>query len=103
MKLRLSVLGLALMLGACGGVSRHCVGEYPYQSAETLPTPTNIEGLELRDSAAAMRIPPAPENPVPFARQVADPANPDNPRVECLDLPPRMKVTPESAQVVECS
>lgn len=91
----LPVLFAAALLSACGGVSRHCVGEFEYQRAQTLPAPGKIEGLSLPDSASALQIPPAPENPVPYARQVPDPEDPGEMRTECLDVPPPLTIKPE--------
>lgn len=91
----LSMLSATVLLSACGGVTRHCVGEFEYQKAQTLPAPGKVEGLALPDSASALQIPPPPENPVPYAREVADPANPGAMRTECLDVPPALTIKPE--------
>lgn len=96
----MSILSAALLLSACGGVSRHCVGEFEYQKAQTLPAPGQIEGLVLPNSASALQIPPAPEKPVPYAREVADPANPGEMRTECLDVPPALTIKPEPPEPV---
>lgn len=101
MSARASVLlAIALMLGGCGGASRHCVGEFEYQRAETLPPPTQVEGLTMPDSVAALRIPPPPAESVPYAREYPDPENPKKTRVDCLDVPPRIRLTQEPPEVV---
>jgi hypothetical protein len=96
----LAVVGVALLLAGCGGVSRHCVGEFEYQRAETLPAPASVEGLTMPESVAALRIPPPPAEPVPFAREYPDPDNPAKTRVDCLDVPPRINLAPEPPDVV---
>jgi len=84
-----------LLLSACGGVSRHCVGELDYQTAQTLPPPGQVDNLTVPESPSALRIPPPPQDPVPFAREVADPENPAKTRVDCLDIPPPLVAQPE--------
>lgn len=89
-----SCVSAVLLLSACGGISRHCEGEFEYQQATTLPPPGDVEGLHMPESPSALRIPPAPENPVPFARKVSNPEKVGETRTECLDIPPRIKVEP---------
>lgn len=84
----------ALALGACSTGGR-CVGEFPYQSAQTLPPPQKVEGLKQPESASALRIPPPPANPVPYAETLPDPEEPGEAIVRCLDLPPAL---PENAE-----
>lgn len=90
-----AAVGSLALLSACGGVSRHCMGELEYQTAQTLPAPGNVEGMTLKDSASALQIPPEPANPVPFAREVPDPEEPGKSRTECLDVPPPLNIAPE--------
>ncbi len=92
-RLLLSALALA-SLTACGGINRHCQGEFEYQQAATLPAPEAIEGLRVPESPSALRIPPSPEQPVPFARESADPSKPGKMRTECLDVPPPLPPEP---------
>ncbi|SFF43029.1 hypothetical protein SAMN04488120_10460 [Fontimonas thermophila] len=93
--MRRSILLCAgLFVSACGGISRHCEGEFDYQRAQTLPPPAEVPGLQVPESPSALRIPPEPQTVVPFARQVQDPDNPDKTRIECLDIPPRMRSEP---------
>jgi uncharacterized lipoprotein len=90
-----SVVAALLIAGCSGGMSRHCVGEFEYQRAETLPPPEQVEGLTMPESVAALRIPPPPEQPVPYAIEYPDPAKPGKTLVNCLDVPPRIRVAPE--------
>lgn len=95
MSLRLLTICAVAMLAACGS-NRHCIGEFPYQRAATLAPPAEVEGLSTPESVAALRIPPAPAESVPYARNVPDPENPGSTRVQCLDVPPPMTVVPET-------
>lgn len=96
--LRLTVLAAVAALGACGGAARHCIGEQDYQKAQTLPPPAAVDGLSVPQSPSALQIPPEPKQPVGFARTVQDEAGAE--RTECLDMPPRMKVTQEPPEAV---
>jgi uncharacterized lipoprotein len=103
MKVLLPSVAAALLLAGCGGMSRHCVGEFEYQRAETLPPPAPVEGLTMPDSVAALRIPPPPAESVPYAREYPDPENPNKTRVDCLDVPPRIKLGQEAPEPVQGS
>lgn len=94
----LIALGSVVVLSACGGAARHCTGELEYQKAETLPPPAAVDGLSVPQSASALQIPPAPKQPVGFARTVQDETGAE--RTECLDMPPRMRVTEEPPEAV---
>ncbi len=91
----------ALLLAGCGGVTRHCVGEFEYQRAQTLSPPEQVEGLTMPESVAALRIPPPPDEPVPYAIEYADPDKPGKTRVDCLDVPPRIRVAAEPPEAPE--
>ncbi len=94
----LTVLVVAsLALSACAS-NRHCAGVQPYQESTTLVLPTNIEGLTVPESASALRIPPQPEKSVGFGVEVADPKDPEETTLECLDFPPRMPVDETPAE-----
>lgn len=90
----LLVPACAVLLSSCAGMNRHCVGEFEYQQAVTLPPPAETEGLAVPQSPGALRIPPAPGNPVPYAREFPDPKKPGKTRTECLDVPPRLPPEP---------
>ncbi len=96
--LRVVVLASVALLTACGGRSRHCTGEFEYQKAQTLPPPAEVEGLSVPQSPSALQIPPAPKAPVGFAKQVTDAEG--NAQTECLDMPPRMRVTEEPPEAI---
>ncbi|AXQ27624.1 hypothetical protein D0B54_02565 [Solimonas sp. K1W22B-7] len=54
------LLSLAtLMLAGCASRNA-CVGDTSYQQATSLPPPVTVDGLKMPESAAALRIPPAP-------------------------------------------
>ncbi|MEK6806812.1 MAG: hypothetical protein AABY95_09230 [Pseudomonadota bacterium] len=78
--LLLSVLELA----ACAS-NAHCRRPQSYQSAGDRPPLTGVDGLELKESAGALRIPPPVENPVAFGQQSGD-------TWSCLDLPPKLQL-----------
>lgn len=95
MKLRLLASAAAvLVLSGCAS-NRYCSGEQAYQDARTLPPPAEVSGLKMPDSPSALRIPPAPAKPVPFASEVPNPAKPGQTMAECLDMPARMPPRPE--------
>lgn len=74
-----------LGLGGCA-VSSYCEGEQDYQEAASLPTLQSADGLQVRDSSTALRIPPPPANSVPYGETVKDEDGDDT--VRCLDRPP---------------
>jgi hypothetical protein len=82
MKSTITLLAVALLLAGCA--SKRCKGEQDYQRATSLPPPAKVEGLKAPDATSALKIPPAPANPVPFGEPVADGG------LRCLDLPPEM-------------
>lgn len=97
MSLRLTAAVAAVaLLGACSA-NRHCIGELEYQKAQTLVSPAPVAGLSYPDSPSALRIPPPPATPVPYANPVPDPEAPGETMIECLDLPPRLPPEPAPA------
>jgi hypothetical protein len=74
-----------LGLGGCA-VSSYCEGEQDYQEAQSLPTLQTADGLQVRDSSTALRIPPPPATAVPYGETVKDEDGDDT--VRCLDRPP---------------
>ena len=84
----LGAAGAVVLLAGCS-LNQRCEGVQRYQEAETLPTPSAIDGLTIPDSPAAMRIPAAPAEPVPYGRKLTDP-NTKETYTSCLDTPPRI-------------
>lgn len=85
----LLVAGVLTLAGcATGG---RCVGEFDYQKAETVAPIRAADGVKAPESGSALRIPPAPSQPVPLAEHVADPDKPGKTKVHCLDTPPAMQ------------
>ena len=74
-----------LALGGCAA-SSYCEGEQTYQTAPSVPTLQPADGLQVRDSASALKIPPAPENAVAYGEVYRD-ADGDE-AMRCLDKPP---------------
>jgi hypothetical protein len=66
----------------------YCEGELTYQNAASIPVVQPTEGLQPRESASALKIPPAPATTVPYGETVVD-AEGDE-RVRCLDRPPEL-------------
>ncbi len=96
MSARLLALVAAALLAGCG-TNRHCIGDFPYQRAATLAPPAPVEGLQAPESMSAMVIPPPPAESVSYAREIPDPDNPGSTQVQCLDVPPALVETPETA------
>ena len=87
----------ALALAGCAAGSR-CLSEQPYANAKSVPPLQPVEGLKLPESSAALKIPPAPAEPVPFGQKVKDAKGDEV--VQCLDKPPPMPapVEPKPAE-----
>jgi uncharacterized lipoprotein len=89
-----SFLGLSLvtavsLLSGCAA-NHYCLADQAYQHAENRPPLTPVEGLNLPDSATALRIPAAPVASAPFGVR-----NPDGTGM-CLDKPPPMPAPTKS-------
>ena len=84
---RLLVLAAAAVLGACTANS-YCAGVQPYQEAPSVAPVQGTGDLKFPESPSALRIPPAPANPVPYGQKVKD-ADGDE-VLRCLDKPPEM-------------
>lgn len=99
MKAVSACLAILLLSGCAAG--GHCVGTFPYQEARLAPQLQPVDGIQVPESSAALRVPPPPEQVVPYASYTEDPARPGRPRVSCLDVPPRLPqeqlVPPEDA------
>lgn len=77
----------ALALGGCA-VNSYCEGEQKYEQAKTLPPLQSAEGAQVPESPSALKIPPPPEQPVPFGTVTKDEDGDDV--ISCLDKPPEM-------------
>lgn len=86
------IAGTAALLSGCAS-GRYCMGEKPYMKAESVPPLAPAEGLQLQESSAALKIPPPPQESVPFGQTVKDEKGEEV--VQCLDRPPPM---PKSAE-----
>jgi hypothetical protein len=80
----------ALMCG-CASHS-YCLGDQPYTHAKSVAAPQPVDGLKIPESSAALKIPPAPAETVPYGRKVKDEKG--ETVVECLDRPPPMPAEP---------
>jgi hypothetical protein len=87
-----AAVAAALALSGCA-LSSYCEGELKYQRAPSVPPLRTAEGLQLPQSGSALRIPPPPENPVPYGEKYKDAEGDD--AVRCLDRPPELVRSPE--------
>lgn len=91
--MRVLLLGLlAAALSACS--TAHCRKPGDYAAAQSLPALPIVDGLKLQESPSALRIPPAPENPVAFGEKYRDEDGDE--RWSCLDVPPRLEIKEEA-------
>jgi hypothetical protein len=81
-------LAVLLLSGCAAG--GHCVGNFPYQQAELAPQLQPVDDIQVPESSAALRVPPPPQQVVPYAMVTEDPSRPGRSRVSCLDVPPRL-------------
>ena len=85
--LKLLALIPSFALAGCAA-GAYCEGEIAYQDAISVPAVQPADGLRPRDSETALKIPPAPANPVPYAEGYVDEDGDE--AVRCLDKPPGM-------------
>jgi hypothetical protein len=86
---QLKLLALVPLVALTGcAVGAYCEGERAYQEAISVPEVQPADGLKPRESASALKIPPAPANPVPYAEPYVDEDGDE--AVRCLDKPPEM-------------
>lgn len=85
--MKMIVLVPAFALAGCA-VNSYCEGEQKYDAARSLPPLASAEGATVPESPSALKIPPPPENPVPFGQTVKDEDGDD--MISCLDKPPEM-------------
>jgi hypothetical protein len=100
-QLKLLALIPVFALAGCAA-SAYCEGERLYQEAGSVPEVQPTDGLKPRESASALKIPPAPANPVPYAEEYVDEDGDE--AVRCLDKPPEMPalaLPPEPAKPEE--
>ena len=86
-QLKLLALVPVFALAGCA-TGTYCEGELAYQQAVSVPVVQPTDGLKPRESASALKIPPAPANPVPYAEEYVDEDGDE--AVRCLDKPPEM-------------
>jgi len=72
----------------CGCAGSRCLGDQPYSHAPSIPPLKSAENLKVPESSSALKIPPAPANPVPFGEKVKNEKGDEE--VQCLDKPPPM-------------
>lgn len=89
MKVIAAAASLALLAGCASG--GHCVGEFDYQKARTLPAPEKVEGISAPEGGTPLRIPPEPAQKTPYAETYENPDKPGKQKVRCLDVPPRLE------------
>ena len=82
---RLSALIPLLLLGGCAAGS-YCEGEQDYQKEKSVPALQPADGLKVKESASALKIPPAPAEPVPYGEPYKD--EDGDTATRCLDKPP---------------
>jgi len=86
------ILVLAPMLLAGCAANSYCEDEHDYQNATSVPVIQSADGLQVKESSTALKIPPEPETKVPYGQRSVD-ADGDE-VVSCLDQPPAL-VLPE--------
>ena len=87
MKLKIALLVPVMALAGCAA-STYCEGEQDYQRARSVPAPQSAAVLQIPQSESALRIPPPPENSVPYGEEYVDEDGDEV--VRCLDKPPEM-------------
>ena len=85
----LALIPVLASIGACAPAV-YCEGDLLYQNAGSIPAVQPAEGLTPRESASALKIPPAPATMVPYGETVLDKDGDET--VRCLDRPPEMPV-----------
>jgi hypothetical protein len=104
MKLKLALLVPLLALGGCAA-NTYCEGQQDYQTARSVPAAQPAGALRIPESEGALRIPPPPDNAVPYGEAYLDEDGDE--AVRCLDKPPEMpppvepKPLPEEQKPVE--
>ena len=86
------ILALAPLLLAGCAAGDYCEGKQGYQEAPSVPPIQSVEGLQLKESTSALKIPPPPETQVPYGEAYRNEKGED--AVRCLDQPPAMPPPP---------
>ncbi|HZP11325.1 MAG TPA: hypothetical protein VFB36_02760 [Nevskiaceae bacterium] len=86
-----AIAASAALLCGCASHS-YCLGDQPYTHAKSVPPLQPVEGLKIPESNAALKIPPASGEAVPYGRKVKDAKGEE--KIECLDRPPPMPSEP---------
>lgn len=88
----LVALTASVLLSGCAS-GGHCMGEFDYQKAYSLPQVT-VADVKQPASSASLVVPPKPARIVPFGQLVDDPKRPGKTVSECLDNPPGLPSLP---------
>lgn len=90
-----AVACLAVLITACGARA-YCMGERPYQRAETVRVLEEIEDIRVPRASSALVVPEAPSEGPAYAERYED-ADGDE-RIRCLDAPPRLQPLDDDAE-----
>lgn len=91
MKKILLILTVLSLVGCAQ--NSYCLVDQPYQSAKVVPELKPVGELNLPSTASSMRLPPRPENPIPFGRETEDGAG------ICLDKPPKLVIKQQADDI----
>ena len=80
-----------LLLAGCAA-SSYCEGDQDYADAASVPVIQPADGLQIKESNTALKIPPPPETKVPYGEKVVNEKGKEV--FSCLDQPPPL-VLPE--------
>ena len=97
----LALIPVLASIGACAPAV-YCEGDLLYQNARSIPAVQPTDGLTPRESASALKIPPAPATTVPYGETVLNEDGDET--VRCLDRPPELParaLPPEPAKPAE--
>jgi hypothetical protein len=92
-------LGCVAVAAAIAGCAHNgaCAKVQPYESARSVPPIQGVDGLQIPESATAMKVPNTVAGPdVPYGVKIQDPKKPGKTRYQCLDQPPTMPAMPAS-------
>ena len=93
---KLACLVGAVAIAGCAS-NGSCARVQSYESARSVPPIQGVDGLQIPESATAMKVPASSGGPdVPFGVKIQDPKKPGKTRNQCLDQPPTMPALPAS-------